>query len=46
LDDKKRIVVKYEMDRRISEISVKGKNAVLLDESGKIWKLNIEESEL
>jgi hypothetical protein len=34
------------MDKRISEISIKGKNAVLLDECGKIWKLNIEESEL
>ena len=45
-DDKKRVVVKYEMDKRISEISIKGKNAVLLDETGKIWKLNIEESEL
>lgn len=45
VDDKKRIVVKYEMDKKISDISIKGKNAVLLDESGKIWKLNIDESE-
>jgi alpha-tubulin suppressor-like RCC1 family protein len=35
-DNKKRIVVKYEMDNRVSNVSLNGKNAVLLDETGKI----------
>lgn len=40
--DKQRVVVKYEMKDKISKMSIRGKNAVLLDDKGKVWRLGLD----
>ena len=39
---KQRVVVKYEMKDEICYLSIRGKNSVLLDKNGKIWRLGVE----
>lgn len=41
-NSKQRVVVKYEMKDKISSMSIRAKNAVLLDDKGKVWRLGLD----
>lgn len=43
INGKKKSVVKYELKSGVRDLKISGKNAVLLDMNGKIWKLNISD---